>query len=79
MSVLEDGPFPFEQHAERDRVLVELRERVRSRLAPVICHLPEAEIEALVERIASFKYRHEGKSALRSTPGRGTPVTPQDN
>ena len=83
MSTLEDGPFPFdhhaERHAERERVLVELRERIRSRLAPVIGHLPESEIVALVERIASFKYRHEGKTALRSTPARGNPLGPQDN
>ena len=83
MSKLEDGPFPFERHdearreahAERDRVLVELRARIRSRVEPVLGHLPECEIEALVERIASFKYRHEGKAALRSTPARGsTPI-----
>lgn len=83
MSTLEDGPFSFELHAERhgerERVLVELRARIRSRLAPVISHLPECEIEALVERIAIFKYRHEGKTALRSTPARGNPIGPQDN
>jgi hypothetical protein len=87
MSALEDGPFPFGQHANRhpddgaegERVLTELRRRIRSRLDPVICHLPEGEIEALVERIARFKYRHEGKAALRTTPARGNPVGAQDD
>jgi hypothetical protein len=87
MSALEDGPLPLEWHAdghadagaEPERVLVELRRRIRSRLGPVICHLPEGEIEALVERIARFKYRHEGKAALRTTPARGNPIGAQDD
>jgi len=76
VSALEDGPSPSERHTDRERVLAELRERIRSRLKPVIGHLPDGEVDALVERIASFKYRHEGKAALRSTPARGTPVDP---
>jgi hypothetical protein len=87
MSALEDGPIPFERYAdrhadagaEREWVLTELRRRIRSRLQPVICHLPEGEIDALVERIAHFKYRHEGKTALRTTPARGNPIGAQDD
>jgi len=83
MGTFEDGPFPFgrdiDRHEERERVLVELRARIRSRLAPVISHLPECEIEALVDRIASFKYRYEGKTALRSTPARGNLIGPHDS
>jgi hypothetical protein len=41
--------------------------------------LPEGEIDALVERIARFKYRHEGKAALRTTPARGNAVGAQDD
>lgn len=87
MSALEEGPFPFERSAdrhadagaERERMLMELRRRIRSRLQPVICHLPEGEIDALVEQIARFKYRHEGKTALRTTPARGNPIGAQND
>jgi hypothetical protein len=58
---------------------MELRRRMRSRLEPVSCHLPEGEIEALVERIGRFERRHEGKAALPSTPARGNPIGAQDD
>lgn len=63
-------PFPLEPPAESERVLAELREQIRSRLEPVIGHLPPTEVERLIDRIANFKYRHEGTSALRTTPTR---------
>jgi hypothetical protein len=62
---------PFtEFDMERERVLAELREQIRTRLDPVIRHLPQVEKDRLIEQIANFKYRHEGKAALRTTPAR---------
>jgi len=69
-----DRPVSTEFDTERERVLAELRDQIRSRLGPVIGHLPQAEIDHLIDRIARFKYRHEGKAALRSTPPRGVEV-----
>jgi hypothetical protein len=68
------GPLPVDPRAERERVLAELRERIRSRLEPVIGHLPRAEVDRLIDHIANFKYRHDGESALRSTPARGNHI-----
>ncbi len=71
MSAGNDGPIHIDIDVERERVLAELRERIRSRLNPVIRHLPQAEMDRLIDRIARFKYRHDGADALRSTPARG--------
>jgi hypothetical protein len=52
----------------RETVIAALKEDIGRRIRPVISHLPEAEICALVERMAFIQYKYEGDRSYLRTP-----------
>jgi hypothetical protein len=52
----------------RETVITALKEDIGRRIRPVISHLPEAEICALVERMAFIQYKYEGDRSHLRTP-----------
>ena len=54
----------------RQEVVALIRQNIEGRIRPVVSHLPEPEIAALLDRMAQLKFKWEGNAAIRATPPR---------
>jgi len=61
------SPHKIEQLA-RETVIAALKEDIGGRIRPVVSHLPEAEICALIDRMAFIQYKYQGDRAHLRTP-----------
>jgi hypothetical protein len=60
------------ERAAREIVLASLEQEIGQRIRPVVAHLPEPEIRALIQRMALIQYKYEG-----DRPARRLPETPR--
>jgi len=65
------------ERAEAERLVAELCDRLEWRIRPLVGHLPEEAIQALLGQMAWLKYKHEGARCLDSTPSRPRPIPPE--
>jgi hypothetical protein len=71
MSRTPAGTPGAEPPTEDGAVLALLRREIGVRIRPLVAHLPEDQIVALIEQIASITFKYEGVASLRRTPATG--------
>lgn len=61
------SPHTVDQFA-RETVIAALKQEIERRIRPVVSHLPEPEICALIERMAFVQYKYQGDRSHLRTP-----------
>jgi len=62
------SPHTVDQFA-RETMIAALKQDIERRIRPVVSHLPESEICALIEKMAFVQYKYQGDRSRLRTPG----------